>query len=204
MPRTFGALGRFAGAGFVAFWAMLVAGTAMAMDSCSGEFSSAALQPLPQPAVIALDLSDSTPTNSTLGAAFTRGMADAGAQVPGSQPATVQLRLTYSIIGQGGSNPGQDDGSSRLWSGNSETFMQGGINPQNPDIPTYDSFHPAQPTQSGMLILRAEARNAANGAIDWIGSVQCTLQGSDDQALAYQLGRLIGGSIGQRRSRIVI
>jgi len=190
-----------------------MAGTAAAMNTCGGELSSAALQPLPVPAVVGLDLSDSSPTSATLAAAFTRGMSVAGAQVPDGQAATVKLRLTWQVLGQGGSGqgggnalvpmqPGPQGTGASVWSGNSQTFLQGGIDRAMPDMPNYDMFAPGQSAQSGLLIFRAEARNPAGDTIYWIGSVQCTLTGGDNQTLAYQLGQLIGSAIGQRRDRV--
>jgi hypothetical protein len=53
-------------------------------------------------------------------------------------------------------------------------------------------------------MFRVEARDPTGATIYWIGSAQCTLQGGDNQQLAYQLGHLIGGAIGQRRSRVAM
>ena len=55
--------------------------------------------------------------------------------------------------------------------------------------------------QSALLILRAEARNAGASAPNWVASLQCTMQGTDNQTLAYQLGYLIGGAIGKQRTK---
>jgi len=204
-------------AGALALAACGLPAPAMSADSCPGEFSAAVFQPLPVPTVVALALADSTPTNAALAGAFTRGMSAAGTQVaaaPASQSAaTVSLRLTWRILGQAASN-GQGDGNNPLvplqpgpigtgasiWAGNSQTFLQGGIDRAMPDMPQYDIFNPA-PAQPELLMFRAEAHNAANGAIIWIGTVQCTLQGGDNQMLAYQVGQLIGSAIGQPRSR---
>jgi hypothetical protein len=197
---------------FTAVGCAALGGMALAMDTCSGEFSASPLRALPVPAVVGIDLADSSDTNTALAAAFTRGMGNAGTQVQGSQ--TVKLRLTWQILGQGGSNPGsgnnplvpmqpgaQGTGAS-IWSGNSQTFLSGGIDRALPDMPNYSAFAPGQSAQSGLLILRAEARDASGNTIYWIGSVQCTLKGGDNQMLAYQLGQLIGGSLGQRRDRV--
>jgi hypothetical protein len=187
------------------------------MDTCSGEFSASALKPLPAVAVVGLDLTDSSPTNAPLADAFNRGMSDAGARVQGAQPATVKLRLQYQILGQGGSTgqgsggnplvpmqPGSSDTGSSLWSGNSQTYLQGGIERAMPDMPRYDAFAPGPAAQSGLLIFRAEARDAAGGTIYWIASVQCTLKGGDNAQLAFQLGQLVGGALGQRRDRVAM
>ncbi len=202
--------------GVAAIGIVALAGGAFAMDSCSGEFSASALQALPASAVLGLDLADSSAANASLAGAFTQGMGNAGAQVTGTP--TVKLRLTWQVLGQGGSNPGQGSGGNplvpmqpgsadtgaSLWSGNSQTFLQGGIDRSLPDMPNYDAFAPGVSAQSGLLIFRAEARGPNGQPIYWIGSVQCTMKGADNQTLAYQLGQLIGGAIGQRRSRVAI
>jgi hypothetical protein len=182
------------------------------MDTCNGEFSSSALRALPDSPIVGLDLADSSAANAALAKAFTSGMQSAGTQVPASQPATVKLRLTWQVIGQGASNPGSSgaspggpvntDGSP--WAGNSQTFLEGGIDRALPDMPNYDAFAPGQSAQSGLLIFRAEARDPTGATIYWIGSAQCTLRGGDNQQLAYQLGHLIGGSIGHRLSRVAM
>jgi hypothetical protein len=118
---------------------------------------------------------------------------------------TVKLSLTFSILGQGqGSGPGKPylDKSDTGWSnGNNQPWMQGGMTLQMPDIPRYDVFSPQRSSQSGLLELRIEAHDAASNAIDWVGVVQCTLQGSDNQLLAYQLGYRVGEAFGKRVSQ---
>jgi hypothetical protein len=190
-----------------------LAGGAQAMDTCSGEFSASPLRALPVPAVVGLDLADSSATNTALAGAFTNGMGNAGAQVSGTP--TVKLRLTWQVLGQGGSNsgggnalvpmqPGPEGTGASIWSGNSQTFLQGGIDRSLPDMPNYGVFSGGQPVQSGLLIFRAEARGPDGVTIYWIGSVQCTLKTGDNTALAYQLGQLIGGALGQRRDRVAM
>src|SRR5215472_8721042 len=75
---------------------------AHAMDGCTGQYSAAALSPLPTPTVISLDLSGSTVTSPDLAQAFTRGMQEAGQHV--GTPANAVLTLSWSISGQGGAN----------------------------------------------------------------------------------------------------
>jgi hypothetical protein len=181
---------------------------ARAMSACSGEYSTAVFQPLPVPTVVYLNLHESSDPNTVLASAFTNGMRDAGVETNG--PATVSLRVTYQVLGQGPTgNPAAaapiaigntDTGWGAQW-GDSQTWLDGGWNTSLPDLPRYDVFHPQQQAQPAVLVIRVEADNAQTGAIDWIGMVQCTVRGSNNQVLAYQLGRLIGGSFGKRVSR---
>jgi hypothetical protein len=177
-------------------------GPAQALDSCSGQYSAAALHPLPVPTVVKLNLRDSSPVNVTLAKAFTTGMQQAGLQVDG--PPTVTLSITFTVLGQGGSSgpgpaqpggTGTDGGSG---SGTNAPWLQGGWTAELPDMPRYDIFTPQQPAQSALLVLRVEAADPSSGTTDWIGSIQCTLLGNDNQTLAFQLGYRIGGTLGKR------
>jgi hypothetical protein len=196
------------GAAVVAVGAACVAigaGQASAMDSCTGKYSAALLHPLAEPAVVALDLRDSSDVNVALGQAFTKGMREAGRLVSGTP--TVRLSLSYQVIGQGGGDAGggglnQGGGAPTgwsNWSGGGAAALQGGQTLALPDFPRYGVFSPQQPVQSALLVLRAEARNTHDNTLDWVASVQCKMQGTDNQILAYQLGYLIGGAIGKRR-----
>lgn len=176
-------------------------GPARALESCSGQYAAAALHPLPVPTVVKLNLRDNSPVNVNLAKAFTAGMQRAGLQVEGTP--TVNLSITFTILGQGGSSgpgsaqPGGPGTGGRGGSDANAPWLQGGWTAQLPDMPRSGLFTPQQPAQSAFLVLRVEATDPT-GAIDWVGSVQCTLLGNDDQTLAYQLGYRIGGTLGQR------
>jgi hypothetical protein len=187
--------------------AVCIAGPARAMDSCSGMYSATLLHPLTEPTIVALDLADSSDVSKNLGEAFTNGMQEAGTTVTGTP--TVKLRLSYQILGQGGSGNGGGGGLNQgggaqtgwtSWSGGDAAALQGGQTAALPDIPNFDAFSPKQPVQSALLVVRFEARNVGADAPDWVASLQCTMQGTDNKTLAYQLGRLIGGAIGKQRS----
>jgi hypothetical protein len=189
------------GAAFVA----IGVGQASAMDSCTGKYSAALFHPLAEPTVVALDLHDSSDVNAALGKAFINGMREAGRLVSG--PPTVKLSLSYQVLGQGGGDTGgaglnQGGGGQSgwsNWSGGGAAALQGGQTLALPDFPRNDVFSPQQPVQSALLVLRVEARNTRDNTLDWVASLQCTMQGSDNQTLAYQLGYLIGGVLGERR-----
>src|SRR4051812_38397277 len=92
-------LSAFFGAGLM----LAAGGTAQAMDSCIGSYSAALLRPMAAPSVVGLDLSDSSDITARLAEAFTSGMQDAGVSVGGTP--NVLLRVTYQVVGQGGSVP---------------------------------------------------------------------------------------------------
>jgi hypothetical protein len=185
---------------------------ARATNPCSGEYSTAVFKPLPVPTVVRLDLQDSSSVSMALANAFTAGMSAAGLQA--GSPSTVKLTVTYNVLGQGGapsaasSTPiaigSTDTGWGTQW-GNSQTWLDGGWSTSLPDLPRYDMFYPqpqAQPqVQSALLVVRVVANSTETGVLIWIASVQCRAQGSDNRLLAFQLGRLVGGSFGKRVSR---
>lgn len=102
MPQRY--LGGGAIVAICAAFATIGVGQAYAMDSCAGRYSAALLHPLAEPAVVALDLHDSSDVNVALGSAFTNGMREAGQAVSGTP--TVKLTLSYQVIGQGGGDAG--------------------------------------------------------------------------------------------------
>ena len=66
-----------------------------------------------------------------------------------------------------------------------------------PDIPNIDMFNPQRGTQSGLLMLRVEARDEDTGTPAWIAVLQCTIKTTDSIELARQLGYLLGGVLGK-------
>ncbi len=199
---------RIATAGLFACIGFVTVGSvrAQAMSSCTGTYSAALLHALTTPTIVALDLADSSVVPARLAQAFTNGMQAAGVTVTGTP--TVHLRLSYEVMRQGGgrsggSGPSTGGGSApgwSSWSGGGTASLQGGRTLALPDIPNYSVFSPRQPVQSAVLMLRAEARNTGAARPNWVATVQCTMQGTDNRTLAFQLGQLIGGAIGQQRS----
>ncbi len=196
----------------VALGCALHASSGQAMSACGGEYSTAVFQPVPVPTIVRLDLRDSSSVSTALANAFTTGMSAAGLKI--GSPTTVKLTVTYNVLGQGGapsaasSAPipiGTTDTSWGAQWGNSQTWLDGGWTTSLPDLPRYDIFNPQpqlQPQgQSALLVVRVVANNTETGALIWIASVQCRAQGSDNRLLAFQLGRLVGGSFGKRVSR---
>src|SRR5271166_1184982 len=177
---------------------LMMPAPARAMGSCSGQYSATPLQPLPQPVVVALVLSDNSPRNVQLAQDFSNGLGQAGIAV--GNPPNVNLSVTYQIYGQGGnSGGGGGDGGGTGWgTANSWDAMQGGVTLQQPDMPNFDAFSPSAPVQSAELMARFEARDTQTNKTDWVAVVQCTVQDGGQQTLVYDLGYLIGGALGKR------
>jgi hypothetical protein len=196
----------------VALGCALHASSGHAISACSGEYSTAVFQPMPVPTIVRLDLQDSSSVSMALANAFTAGMSAAGLKV--GTPITVKLTVTYNVLGQGSAPSAvssapiaigtTDTGWGAQW-GNSQTWLDGGWTTSLPDLPRYDIFNPQPQVQSqgqpSLLVVRVVANNAETGALTWIATVQCRAQGSNNRLLAFQLGRLVGGSFGKRVSR---
>jgi hypothetical protein len=181
---------------------------AWAMSSCTGEYSTAVFHPLPVPTVVTLNLRNRADPSAARARAFLNGIRDAGVQVSGEP--TVSLTVTYQILGEGSASspaanapmaigPGASGWGSQ-W-GNSQNWLTGGWQGALPDLPRQGLLQPRPQAQPALLVLRVEADNIQTKATNWIGMVQCTMQTSDDKALAYDIGRLVGGSLGKRVSR---
>lgn len=192
----------------------LTPGAGWAMDTCAGQYAAALIRALPAPLVIGLDIADSTPMNVALAQSFTQGLKDSGQAV--GDGANAFLTLSYRVTGlDGGGGGGSQGGGGGVnlgtgsWVGggnagwgvpseDNTAWLRGGQTAVMPGIPNNTIFTGRPAAQPATLFLRAEVRPSANGPVNWVATVQCTLQGGDTQRLAYQLGALIGGSVGKR------
>jgi hypothetical protein len=165
-----------------------------AMGSCSGQYSAAALKPLPQPVVATIEVFDNSPRNMRLSQALTRGMNNAGLTTAGS--GNVRLSVSYTLTGRGGGGYGRMRDSYDQWGAQSEWGgMSGGVPMEQPGMPR---FGPAPSPGPQTLMLRADLRDAATGLPLWIATIQCQVQTSNEQQLAYDIGTLIAQSAGKR------
>jgi hypothetical protein len=180
---------RLAGAG-AAILAALAAAPAWAMGSCSGTYSATLLRPLPAPLVVGLLVRDDSPRNIDLAAQFTAGLQRAGIAATGAANAQLSLAVTRSDAGgSGGAAPVAPSDNAFSW-------WNGGMDPQSPDESRFGGNRP--PPGPATLYLRAEIRPSPADPVAWVATLQCTLQGSDDRQLAFDLGTVIGGAIGRR------
>ncbi|MBN8908238.1 MAG: hypothetical protein J0H14_03775 [Alphaproteobacteria bacterium] len=168
-----------------------------AMGSCSGQYSAAALKPLPQPTVATIDVFDNSPRNLQLSQALTRGMNNAGLATAGS--GNVRLSVSYTLTGGGGGGYGRVRNSYDQWGAQSQWGgMSGGVSIEQPGMPRFGAAPSAGPQT---LMLRADLRDTATGLPLWIATIQCQVQTGNEQQLAYDIGTLIGQSAGKRIDR---
>ena len=171
--------------------ALLIVGAAPpppAISSCSGTYSAALLRPLPAPLVVGLVASDDSPRNLELAARFRAGMQKAGASMAGAP--TVQLRLAVTM------NGGLEPAGPAAPPGRAFSWVGGGVDRQFPDQTRIR--RPGWNTPPMTVQLRAELRPSQAEPVAWVATLQCAMQGDDEQQLAYEIGTLIGGTIGRR------
>jgi hypothetical protein len=178
-------------AGTAIFAASGALASAAAMDACGGRFSAAALHPLPVPAVIKLEVFDDSSRSLRLGQAFTDGIRRGGMRVDGTP--TIMAVVSVNVLGGSSYQPRY-----RSPDRNESAWLEGGLHRALPDLPTESILLQASPAQATLLTARIELRDAASRQVDWIGSIQCTPQGTDDQQLAFEIGELVGRSAGKR------
>lgn len=170
---------------------------AWAMPSCEGTYAATSLQPLPAQALVGLDVHDASPENQHLAAQFLSGVRSAGVAV-GSAP---NVLLHVSVSGLGGTTNRSTGPSELSYPGMSA--LQGGLNISPPAMPDTRLTAPRGATTRPTLIIRIDATEGQATRISWVASIQCQRTAADDTQLAYELGRVIGGSLGQRIERRV-
>jgi len=182
---------RWVAAGAVAALACASIGGAAAMPACEGSYAATLIQPLPTPMVVGLDIRDDSPANRRMADRFLAGLGEAGIAV--GTPPTVLLHITSyrrgGTLAQSGGEAESD--YSDL------SALKGGLRLGLPGMPNAARPPPAQP----LLILRIEATEAASPRTAWVASVQCRIVGTDDGERAQEMGKVIGGALGQRVER---
>lgn len=165
-----------------------------ATTACQGTYTTALLQPLPKTVSVNVEVRDRSPRNLGLMRRFLDGARDTGAKIA-TKP-TVLLHISTQRLGKSESSPGQ-----AAVSGYQELAgMQGGPQMALPDMPSSGFVARTRPPPPPLLFIRVDATPAGSQRIAWSASIQCQLNGSEDQ-LAEDLGRLVGSTLGERTER---
>lgn len=167
---------------------------AAAMPTCDGTFAATLIKPLPTPMVVRLDILDDSPANERMAARFVAGLREAGVVV-GTPPNVVLQISTYR---RGGNLQDPADSPGRGDPGTSD--IEGGIQFEVPPV-SGDVFAPGTPSTTSLLSVRIEATVAQTTQVAWVASVLCRIIGDDDGKRAQDMGRVIGGVLGQRIDR---
>ena len=181
--------------GLLGLVGMLSPNGAAATQTCQGTYVATLLQPLPTHIVVGLDIHDRSPRNLKLTERFLAGVRESGVAV-GAEP-NVLLHVNTSRLGDYSSQ--RDRGAERSYS--ELSGIQGGIQPRLPTLPGNRFAAPRSPPAPPLLFLRVDATEGNATRILWVASVQCGMISSDEGQLAQDLGRVIGGALGQRIER---
>lgn len=179
--------------------AMIVVGfvPAAGAEGCAGSIAATLIHPLPQPVIVALDPRDDAPESRARAAQFMQGLRDGGAKLDGTP--TVSLGIAYSFIGLDSDRPAAPPRDSYTDFGG----LAGGMNPALPAETRLRLRPPSHPHDPVTLVLRADLTRHGATQVLWVASLQCQLSEQEATSLAYDLGRLIGGSIGRTMARRV-
>ena len=175
--------------------ALVCASQAAAMGTCEGTYAATLLQPLPEHITAGIDIHNRSPRNLDLGERFLAGVHDAGVAV-GAMP-NLLLHVTTSRLDA--TSTGSGRGEERSFS--EMSGLQGGPHVGLPPNPGTRLTTPRAPVAPPLLIIRVDATVGETTRIAWVASVQCSRTGTDDAQLARDLGRVIGGALGQRIER---
>lgn len=167
-----------------------VAATPAAAQRCAGTYAATAIHPLPQPIVARLDIRDKSPENLRLGESFMQGVRDGGTRVDGAVNAVISIN--YSVIDLNAGMGGIEGPSYEGFGG-----FSGGPDPSLPGSSRMRLRQPAHPHAPVTLSLRAEVSQPGGARVDWVLSLQCQMTEQEPVSLAYEVGRMIGGTIGQ-------
>ena len=182
--------------GLIAGWLALGwVGRAAAMPSCEGTYAAESLRPLPARIVVDLDIRDPSPDHLRLAKQFLAGMSDAGV-VSGPKPNVLvsirSSRLDTSLNQPGGGTQPNYPGFSGL---------QDSIHQSLPAMPDSHLGTTSSPPPLPTILFHVEATEPNAAHASWVANVQCRMTGTDDGALAEDLGRVMGGALGRRVAR---
>ena len=167
------------------------------MQTCRGSLSATLLQPLPTSIVAGLDIHDRSARNLKLADRFMIGVHEAGVAV-GPQP-NLLLHVDMSVLGKSGSSSGRMVERNYPDLSGLRVGSQVALAPI-PSTGLSTTARRAPPTPP-LLFLRIDATVDTETRISWVISVQCQMTGTDEGLLAQQLGRVVGGALGQRIER---
>jgi hypothetical protein len=170
-------------------------GHAAAMPGCEGTYAAESLRPLPARLVVDLDIRDPSPDHLRLAKRFLAGMSDAGVASGPKPNVLISIRSSRldTSSGRGGSGT---EANSPGFSGLQESFHQS--LPAMPDTRLGSTSSPPPPPT---MLFHVEATEPNAARASWVANVQCNVTGTDDGALAQDLGRIMGGVLGRRVER---
>lgn len=166
-------------------------GGAAAMPACKGSYAAEALRPLPKQVVVDLDIRDPSPDHLRLARRFLAGMNAAGV-ASGPRP-TVLISIHSTRLDTSTAQPSTAEPGAPGFAG-----LQGSIHQSLPAVPDTRLGSSSSPPPLPTVLFRVEATEPKAAHPSWVANVQCQTTGTDEGALAQDLGRVIGGALGRR------
>jgi hypothetical protein len=173
-----------------------LAGGANALPTCEGTYAAEALRPLPAAIVVDLDIRDNSPDHLRRAKRFLAGIREAGVAVGPKPNVLLSISSSRLAVSPEQSGGGRVDQNSSAFSG-----LEGVGDQSLPVIPADRLGATTSPPAPPVMIIRVEAKEAQAATSSWVANVRCQTIGTDDGALAQDLGRLIGGALGKRIER---
>ena len=168
---------------------------AAATASCDGTYAAETLRPLPKQVIVNLDIRDPSPDHLRLARRFLAGMNAAGI-ASGARP-TVLMSILSTRLDTSTNQPSTGaEPNAPGFSGVQGSFRQG-----LPAIPDTRLGATNSPPPLPTVLFRVEATEPRAAHPSWVANVQCQMTGTDDGALAQDLGRVMGGALGRRIER---
>jgi hypothetical protein len=157
---------------------------AEAAQTCTGSIRTGLLHPLPRPLTITASRGLDDTANPQLTQSFVDGLRRAGQQ-PG-KTGNVSLALSAEVISASGQHiaPQRSGGSSSF---SNFDWMNG--------MPSGPSGNPS--LRGAQLTMSVQLTDRKTSTISWLASIKCTVQTEDPNALAQELGEIIGRNVGQ-------
>lgn len=147
--------------------AVLPTTPARAEDACSGTYMTTQMQKVPIPVTVSLA---QEPENPKLAGRFFDGVRDGGGVIDAASP--LQMTLAFTLTTAGGS----------------QVFNNFSWGDQSGAIINIDA---------GAVELTAQVMDTNSYAYVWAASASCRIHTHDGSAVAYELGRLIGRTLGR-------
>ena len=159
----------------------LLIGCGAHAQSCTGSYESTRLNPLPKPTTVSWTLIDETPTNQSLLQRFGAGLRESGIGM--GSDGNVVLKMSFTLTPAPG-NPAAGRLVNFNWA-----------DPANWSSGTVPSI------VGSVLDFNAVVVEADSGQMDWIATGRCTVRTEDNGAIAEQIGRFVGRSLGSDSQR---
>ena len=160
---------RIASAATLAAALLCAVSPARAGDACDGSIQATSLRPLPSPVVLAIQATRTSPQEEKVRTRFADALQAAGVSVQPHADAT--MRVSFLVTAMDGGRPRQ------------YTDFSWATGPGAAPLPP-------------IITMTITVSDPAKGTLLWVASLQCRIKTRDPEALATQIGQVIGQTLG--------